>query len=169
MCSGLSLEEADIVWNENNNKLSSWQVDSSEKQTQSVECAEVATTDGETEKTTEEMVVISRNVVNKEDRDKSEISEKVREAGDSPASGESLRDFAKKLGYTDDTITTGLNKLGPLADTNSLLCELVKAQSSVKQLEEGSSTFSYEKPHQVLEDASCLRPIVIDGSNVAMR
>lgn len=87
---------------------------------------------------------------------------------DSSVSDESLRDFAKKLGYNEDTITTGLSKLGPLADTNSLLSELVKAQSSVKQLEEGSSTFNYEKPAPVPEDSSCLRPIVIDGSNVAM-
>ena len=88
---------------------------------------------------------------------------------DSSVSDESLRDFAKKLGYNEDTITTGLSKLGPSADTNSLLSELVKAQSSVKQLEEGSSTFNYEKPVPVPEDSSYLRPIVIDGSNVAMR
>lgn len=220
-----SLEEAEIVWNENNNTSS--RVDSAlTKQTPSVveikkdecnrdhrsqqddssgevlapkgsnqidlglisrsentkdsstgseefdkkqECAEVANCEGAPQRTADAMVV-NRNVANKP----SEIAEKakVREAestGDSPASGESLRDFAKKLGYTEDTIATGLSKLGPSADTNSLLSELVKAQSSVKQLEEGSSTFSYEKPQPALEDSTCLRPIVIDGSNVAMR
>lgn len=133
------------------------------------ECAEVAKCEGGPERTADTMVV-NRNVVNKP----REIAEKaqVREddgTSDPSASGESLRDFAKKLGYAEDTIATGLSKLGPSADTNSLLSELVKAQSSVKQLEEGSSTFSYEKPLPALEDSSCLRPIVIDGSNVAMR
>ena len=133
----------------------------------SQECADVALN---CEKGAAEEMVVSRTVVKKPD--KIEEKEKVGDSentSDVAASGESLRDFAKKLGYHEDTITTGLSKLGPLADTNSLLSELVKAQSSVKQLEEGSSTFSYEKPHPALEDSSCLRPIVIDGSNVAMR
>ena len=83
---------------------------------------------------------------------------------------ESRRDFALKLGYSESSISNGLSKLGPSADQNSLLSELVKAESSVKQLEEGSSTFSgHDKPHPVPEDWTCLRPIVIDGSNVAMR
>ena len=133
----------------------------------SEECADVALN---CEKGAAEEMVVNRTVVKKPD--KIEEKEKVGDSensSDVAASGESLRDFAKKLGYHEDTIATGLSKLGPLADTNSLLSELVKAQSSVKQLEEGSSTFSYEKPHPALEDSSCLRPIVIDGSNVAMR
>lgn len=144
--------------------------DSKEFDSQSQECADVATScEKEGQKKANEMVV-NRTVVKKPDE--IEEKEKVRDSEntcDVAASGESLRDFAKKLGYHEDTIATGLSKLGPLADTNSLLSELVKAQSSVKQLEEGSSTFSYEKPHPALEDPSCLRPIVIDGSNVAMR
>ena len=226
-CSGTfcSLEEAEIVWNENNNTSS--QVDSAltkqapsvvdikkdecnrdhitqqvpssvettvvkkpnqvdsgfisrteisndssgeskEFDSQSQECADVGNFE-KAQRTADEMVV-NRTVVKKPDE--IEEKEKVRDSEntcDVAASGESLRDFAKKLGYHEDTIATGLSKLGPLADTNSLLSELVKAQSSVKQLEEGSSTFSYEKPHPALEDSSCLRPIVIDGSNVAMR
>jgi len=139
--------------------------DGKEFDSQSQECADVATCSCKIEE-----MVISRTVLKKPDE--IDEKEKVRDSEhtcDVAASGESLRDFAKKLGYHEDTIATGLSKLGPLADTNSLLSELVKAQSSVKQLEEGSSTFSYEKPHPVLEDSSCLRPIVIDGSNVAMR
>jgi len=141
--------------------------DSKEFDSQNQECADVATCS--CEKEAQDMVV-KRSAVKKPDE--IEDKEKVRDSEhtcDVAASGESLRDFAKKLGYHEDTIATGLSKLGPSADTNSLLSELVKAQSSVKQLEEGSSTFSYEKPHPVLEDSSCLRPIVIDGSNVAMR
>lgn len=143
--------------------------ESKELDTRSQECADVANCEKVAQRTADEMVA-NGTVVNKPD----EIEEKaqVRDAEntcDVAASGESLRDFAKKLGYHEDTIATGLSKLGASADTNSLLSELVKAQSSVKQLEEGSSTFSYEKPHPALEDSSCLRPIVIDGSNVAMR
>lgn len=136
----------------------------------SQECADVAVNcEKEAQGTVEEMVV-NRTVVKKPDKvEEKEKDHDSENTSDVAASGESLRDFAKKLGYHEDTIATGLSKLGPLADTNSLLSELVKAQSSVKQLEEGSSTFSYEKPHPALEDSSCLRPIVIDGSNVAMR
>ena len=143
--------------------------ESKEFDSQSQECADEANCKKVAQRTAEEMVV-NRTVVNK--TDEIEEKEKLRDSEntcDVAASGESLRDFAKKLGYHEDTIATGLSKLGPLADTNSLLSELVKAQSSVKQLEEGSSTFSYEKPLPALEDSSCLRPIVIDGSNVAMR
>lgn len=138
------------------------------------ECAEAAeepiasSHDEELSFQTADEMVVNRNEAKKP----SEIVEKVKgdeKTCDSSVSDESLRDFAKKLGYNEDTITTGLSKLGPSADTNSLLSELVKAQSSVKQLEEGSSTYNYEKPLPVLEDSSCLRPIVIDGSNVAMR
>ena len=82
---------------------------------------------------------------------------------------EALRDFALKLGYSQAVISAALSKLGPSADKNALLNELLKAESSLKQLEEGSSNVSNEKPHPAPEDASCLRPIVIDGSNVAMR
>lgn len=151
---------------ENSNDSSTGSEEFDKKQ----ECAEVANCEGAAQRTADAMVV-NRNVVNKpgEIAEKAKVREAEESSCDSPASGESLRDFAKKLGYTEDTIATGLSKLGPSADTNSLLSELVKAQSSVKQLEEGSSTFSYEKPHPALEDSSCLRPIVIDGSNVAMR
>ncbi|XP_068698732.1 ribonuclease ZC3H12A-like [Montipora foliosa] len=112
--------------------------------------------------------MVVKNEVNVIDEQKSNpgvaSKEKVQEASD-----ESLRDFALKLGYSESIINTGLSKLGPSADENSLLSELVKAKSSVKQLEEGSSTFSgHEKPHPVPDDWTCLRPIVIDGSNVAM-
>lgn len=113
-----------------------------------------------------EMVARNEGNVGKEQTSNLEISEKKKVH---EASEESLRDFALKLGYSESTISAGLSKLGPSADKNSLLSELLKAQSSVKQLEEGSSTFFHEKPHPAPEDSSCLRAIVIDGSNVAMR
>ena len=119
-----------------------------------------------TQQQVDEMVARNEGNVGKEQRSNPEISEKEKVH---EASEEALRDFALKLGYSESTISTGLSKLGPSADKNSLLSELLKAQSSVKQLEEGSSTFFHEKPHPAPEDSNCLRAIVIDGSNVAMR
>ena len=75
----------------------------------------------------------------------------------SRSSDNSLRDLALKLGYSESTFNT-LSKLCPSEDKNSPLAGL---------LEEASSTFTYEKLYP--EDSSCLRPIVIDGSDVAMR
>jgi hypothetical protein len=85
--------------------------------------------------------------------------------------GESLRDFALKLRYTESEVSLALSKLGPEADNNMLLMELVKAQNSAKQIEEGSSLerpLSISSP-PVVNDPSTFRSIVIDGSNVAMR
>lgn len=81
------------------------------------------------------------------------------------------RDFALKLGYTESAVSSALSKLGPGADKNLLLMELVKAQNSAKQIEEGSSLI--ERPSSTppisSSDPNTLRPIVIDGSNIAMR
>lgn len=128
------------------------------------ECAEKV--NEKTELHFDGMVVKSELNVFEEARSSSGITskDKVQEYGH-----ESLRDFALKLGYSASSINTALSKLGASANVNSLLSELVKAESSAKQLEEGSSTFSgNEKPHPSPEDWTCLRPIVIDGSNVAM-
>lgn len=110
---------------------------------------------GEREQLVQEIMVAPRAI---------EAEKRVSEETD-----EALRDFALKLGYSQAVISAALSKLGPSADKNALLNELLKAESSLKQLEEGSSNVSNEKPHPAPEDASCLRPIVIDGSNVAMR
>lgn len=110
---------------------------------------------GEKEQLVQEIMVAPRAI---------EAEKRVSEETD-----EALRDFALKLGYSQAVISAALSKLGPSADKNALLNELLKAESSLKQLEEGSSNVSNEKPHPAPEDASCLRPIVIDGSNVAMR
>ena len=129
------------------------------------ECAQKV--NEETELHFDGMVVKNEINVSEEARSSPGIAnkDKVQESGD-----ESLRDFALKLGYSASSINTGLSKLGASANVNSLLSELVRAESSAKQLEEGSSTFSgNEKPHPSPEDWTCLRPIVIDGSNVAMR
>ncbi|XP_053312426.1 probable ribonuclease ZC3H12C [Spea bombifrons] len=91
-------------------------------------------------------------------------------------------DFALKLGYSEEQVLLVLNKLGPNALINDILGELVKlgsksesdqnGVSSTPVMREALSTDSQrsESPfHQeVIDDSENLRPIVIDGSNVAM-
>lgn len=84
-------------------------------------------------------------------------------------SGESLRVFALKLRYSESEVSSVLSKLGPEADKNLLLLELVKAQNSAKQIEEGSSLVERPPSTHIASDPNTLRAIVIDGSNVAMR
>ncbi|XP_075394679.1 putative ribonuclease ZC3H12B [Tenrec ecaudatus] len=90
-------------------------------------------------------------------------------------------DFALKLGYKEDQITSVLNKLGPDSLINDVLAELVRLGN--KDDSEGQSNLSLLLPHGpscgeiscpelFLEDeigyGDNLRPVVIDGSNVAM-
>lgn len=104
-------------------------------------------------------------------------------------------DFALKLGYSEELVTLVLRKLGPDALINDILGELVKlgTKSEMGQQRGGggggsptpcssiptsvtcsSSCPSLDPcrllcPSQLLEDNENLRPIVVDGSNVAMR
>ncbi|MBN3308227.1 probable ribonuclease ZC3H12C isoform X1 [Amia ocellicauda] len=105
-------------------------------------------------------------------------------------------EFALKLGYSEEQVQLVLNKLGPEALINDILGELVKlgSRSEAEQggggvsMSSSSSTCSSssssssscvsvpadtrrpESPPQLelLDDTDNLRPIVIDGSNVAM-
>lgn len=94
-------------------------------------------------------------------------------------------DFALKLGYSGEQVETVLNKLGAAALINDVLAELVRLGNKVEpELPPcNSATTSISRPPCVketvspevsMEDESVdtfdnLRPIVIDGSNVAMR
>lgn len=105
-------------------------------------------------------------------------------------------DFARKLGYSEELVVLVMRKLGPDALTNDILGELVKlgtkaeteqhgslptsqssssssslaCSSSSSSLSSSSSSDSCRTLYQLqLKDIENLRPIVVDGSNVAMR
>lgn len=94
-------------------------------------------------------------------------------------------EFALKLGYSGEQVETVLNKLGAAALINDVLAELVRLGNKVEpEIQPGSSTATSisrspcvketVSPEVSVEDDPVdtydnLRPIVIDGSNVAMR
>ncbi|XP_036112947.1 endoribonuclease ZC3H12A [Molossus molossus] len=95
-------------------------------------------------------------------------------------------DFFRKLGYSSAEIHSVLQKLGVHADTNTVLGELVKHGSAADRERQASPDPSSQlplvprgggtpkaptlEPSPIEEDkeGSDLRPVVIDGSNVAM-
>ncbi|KAM6218371.1 endoribonuclease ZC3H12A [Rhynchocyon petersi] len=95
-------------------------------------------------------------------------------------------DFFRKLGYSSAEIHSVLQKLGVQADTNTVLGELVKHGSTAEREHQASpdpcpqpplvargggtpKTSSLESsPPEEDKESSDLRPVVIDGSNVAM-
>lgn len=94
-------------------------------------------------------------------------------------------DFALKLGYSGEQVETVLNKLGAAALINDVLAELVRLGNKVEPESQPSSSTATSvsrspcvketvSPEVSVEEESVdtydnLRPIVIDGSNVAMR
>lgn len=90
-------------------------------------------------------------------------------------------EFALKLGYTERLVQAALARLGPSPAQNELLAELIKL--GAQQGSKGGPEFSPESIHgdflvqatsekltnfEEISPLSGLRPIVIDGSNVAM-
>lgn len=99
---------------------------------------------------------------------------------------QSKMDFALKLGYSGEQVETVLNKLGAAALINDVLAELVRLGSKAEadsQPCSGTASAPIARspcvketvsPEVSVEDDSVdtydnLRPIVVDGSNVAMR
>lgn len=99
---------------------------------------------------------------------------------------QSKMDFALKLGYSGEQVETVLNKLGAAALINDILAELVRlgnkvdpeiqlcSSASIATISRSPCVKETVSPEVSLEDDSAdtfdnLRPIVIDGSNVAMR
>lgn len=93
-------------------------------------------------------------------------------------------DFFRKLGYSPEEVKAALRKLGFGTDTNAVLGELVRSgakavPSSSSDSDDGgfslphrggsSSRGQGSTPEDNSEPESDLKPIVIDGSNVAMR
>ncbi|XP_041857214.1 probable ribonuclease ZC3H12C [Melanotaenia boesemani] len=103
-------------------------------------------------------------------------------------------EFALKLGYSEELVLLVLRKLGPDSLINDILGELVKLGTKTEMEQQGgansqspssslssslacSSTSSSSSsldscrllcPSSLLEDKDNLRPVVVDGSNVAM-
>ncbi|XP_004266496.1 endoribonuclease ZC3H12A [Orcinus orca] len=95
-------------------------------------------------------------------------------------------DFFRKLGYSSAEIHSVLQKLGVQADTNTVLGELVKHGSAAERERQASpdpcpqlplvprgggnpkAPILEPSPPEEDKEGSDLRPVVIDGSNVAM-
>ncbi|XP_075218561.1 zinc finger CCCH-type containing protein regnase 1 isoform X2 [Lycorma delicatula] len=94
-------------------------------------------------------------------------------------------EFALKLGYTERQVQAALQKLGPNPGQNELLAELIKlgaqtsprlgsdsdsALNTVEDLECSGSESQLVVTASIVSDTETLRfrPVVIDGSNVAM-
>lgn len=113
-------------------------------------------------------------------------------SGDGGKEYQAKLDFALKLGYSEETVRQVLSKLGPETLINDILGELVKlgnksdSEQPARILASSSSSSSSSSscgcsdvldgqrsnspcPSESLGDQDNLRPIVVDGSNVAMR
>ncbi|XP_023245278.1 probable ribonuclease ZC3H12D [Copidosoma floridanum] len=92
-------------------------------------------------------------------------------------------EFGLKLGYTERLVQTALQKLGPEPGQNELLAELIKlGANTAPRLVDAPDESEPSLEHVGGEDGPCgsdessemvgsshrLRPVVIDGSNVAM-
>lgn len=92
-------------------------------------------------------------------------------------------EFALKLGYSEEQVQLVLHKLGTDALINDILGELVKlgnkseaeqTVSAMASVARDSSSLESQRsespmPEGAADEGENLRPVVIDGSNVAMR
>ena len=126
---------------------------------------------------------VAENVTDSSDSDSDdEKEEELKKDPEYPGKVE----FALKLGYSEYDLLQALLKLGSSAGQNELLNELVKQGSSLTKDSdtEGSKEtspvflsedteelqlFTYHRRQVSNDETTNLRPIVMDGSNVAMR
>ncbi|KAM6970587.1 putative ribonuclease ZC3H12C [Aplochiton taeniatus] len=154
---------------------------------------ESATSDSEDERTQNGPVSVNQNTPPYPTRQDLAQNQST---GDLPPPTDPLTDhrakleFALKLGYSEELVLLVLRKLGQEALINDILGELVKlgAKSEMEQTEvparphspsslsssvRSSSTSSLDScqllcASQLLDDKENLRPVVVDGSNMAM-
>lgn len=101
------------------------------------------------------------------DTDASVIKENI-----DPMVQETSEDFAAKLGYSKDLYAQAVKKVGKEAGRNELLNELVKLKNSRKELNEEIPKERVDRRRSSISTIPVsrqLRPIIVDGSNVAMR
>ncbi|XP_077197732.1 putative ribonuclease ZC3H12C isoform X2 [Paroedura picta] len=111
------------------------------------------------------------------------ISKEIKKPPDVVKEYQTKLEFALKLGYSEEQVQLVLNKLGTDALINDILGELVKLGNKTETdqsvsnittsiMREASSVESQRSDSPLQEDVPVdgdnLRPIVIDGSNVAM-
>uniref|UniRef100_A0A8C9YGT5 C3H1-type domain-containing protein n=1 Tax=Sander lucioperca TaxID=283035 RepID=A0A8C9YGT5_SANLU len=77
-------------------------------------------------------------------------------------------EFALKLGYSEELVLLVLRKLGPDALINDMLGELVKLGTKTEMEQQRGLTVSQSPSFSLSSDKENLRPVVVDGSNVAM-
>lgn len=125
---------------------------------------------------------VAENVTDSSDSDSDdEKEEEIKKDPDYPNKVE----FALKLGYSEFDLLQALLKLGATAGQNELLSELIKQGSSLTKdsdtdgskeaspifLSEDTEElqlFTYHRRQAGTDETTNLRPIVMDGSNVAM-
>ncbi|KAF5288773.1 hypothetical protein FQA39_LY15264 [Lamprigera yunnana] len=99
-----------------------------------------------------------------------EYAEYVQTIPDSSPGYTARVEFALKLGYTEKLVQAALQKLGPSPAQNELLAELIKlgAQRGISSCDNSPTEPILDVVDFQNDVGHVLRPIVIDGSNVAM-
>lgn len=82
-------------------------------------------------------------------------------------------EFGVKLGYSETLVQLALLKLGGTPDKDELLAELIRLGTSVPRAEgDGDAADEVTDTKEDIDpqpQQPALKPIIIDGSNVAMR
>jgi hypothetical protein len=85
------------------------------------------------------------------------------------AADPNIMGFSKRLGYSEQDVIRVIERLGPEASRNAVLDTLLKFAGGGSQLKQQPENNSVAQVQRSSSTKPGLRPIVIDGSNVAMR